>query len=303
MAIPFLAMAAAQAGVGLIQGIGATRRAREFERTAGRLNTELANLEANRQDIPDLAESMVDRSAMIQNQMANLQVATQAAEFQAEEADIALANTLATARQTGLGAGGATALAQAALRSKRGISASIEQQEARNILLRAQGAQTAEARRLSEGARVDRAQMLAEQFGFQAQEARDIAKMDRLSALAQQAEARGIAQRQAAQQGFGQAFGAVLGVGAGVASGQGTLSQRLGAMGFQPQEAGLSKARVAELSAGAARNMATVTPSGFPTLPSTPTNEQTDRAIRQYFSGSEGINYDSRLRTRSPFGG
>ena len=234
MAIPFLAMAAAQAGVGLIQGIGASRRAREFERTAGRLNTELANLEANRQDIPDLAESMVDRSAMIQNQMANLQVATQAAEFQAEEADIALANTLATARQTGLGAGGATALAQAALRSKRGISASIEQQEARNILLRAQGAQTAEARRLSEGARIDRGRMLAEQFSFQAQEARDIAKMDRLSALAQQAEARGIAQRQAAQEGFGQAFGAVLGVGAGVASGKGTLKQRLGAMGFQP---------------------------------------------------------------------
>lgn len=234
MAIPFLAMAAAQAGVGLIQGIGASRRAREFERTAMRLNTELANLEANRQDIPDLAESMVDRSAMIQNQMANLQVATQAAEFQAEEADIALANTLATARQTGLGAGGATALAQAALRSKRGISASIEQQEARNILLRAQGAQTAEARRLSEGARIDRGRMLAEQFSFQAQEARDIAKMDRLSALAQQAEARGIAQRQAAQEGFGQAFGAVLGVGAGVASGKGTLKQRLGAMGFQP---------------------------------------------------------------------
>lgn len=234
MAIPFLAMAAAQAGVGLIQGIGASRRAREFERTAGRLNTELANLEANRQDIPDLAESMVDRSAMIQNQMANLQVATQAAEFQAEEADIALANTLATARQTGLGAGGATALAQAALRSKRGISASIEQQEARNILLRAQGAQTAEARRLSEGARIDRGRMLAEQFSFQAQEARDIAKMDRLSALAQQAEARGIAQRQAAQEGFGQAFGAVLGVGAGVAAGKGTLSQRLRAMGFQP---------------------------------------------------------------------
>ena len=231
-------MAAAQAGVGLIQGIGATRRAREFERTAGRLNTELANLEANRQDIPDLAESMVDRSAMIQNQMANLQVATQAAEFQAEEADIALANTLATARQTGLGAGGATALAQAALRSKRGISASIEQQEARNILLRAQGAQTAEARRLSEGARVDRAQMLAVQFGFQAQEARDIAKMDRLSALAQQAEARGIAQRQAAQQGFGQALQAA--------------AQQAG-MGQRAQEFGLGQGMQAQLANQAAR--------------------------------------------------
>lgn len=232
MAISFLAMSAVSAGAGIIQGIGATRRARDFEDKAQRFGTELANLEANRQDIPDLAENIQDRSGMIQNQMANLQVATQAAEFQAEEADVALANTLATARQTGLGAGGATALAQAALRSKRDISASIEQQEARNVMLRAQGAQTAEQRRLSEGARVDRARMVSEQFGFQAQEARDIAKMDRLSALQQQAEARGFAERQAAREGFGKAFGAVAGVTAGGLIGKGSFMENLNALGY-----------------------------------------------------------------------
>ena len=41
-----------------------------------------------------------------------------------------------------MGAGGATALAQAAAQSKQGISASIEQQETQNQKLRAQGEQT-----------------------------------------------------------------------------------------------------------------------------------------------------------------
>ena len=71
--------------------------------------------------------------------MLSLGVATQAAEMQIEEADIALANTLDTLRATGASAGGATALAQAALQSKKGVSASIEQQEAQNEKLRAQG--------------------------------------------------------------------------------------------------------------------------------------------------------------------
>ena len=74
--------------------------------------------------------------------MADLSVATQAAEFQAEEADIALANTLDMLAATGASAGGATALAQAALQSKRGISASIQQQEQSNAVLAAKGEQT-----------------------------------------------------------------------------------------------------------------------------------------------------------------
>ena len=80
-----------------------------------------------------------DLSGMVSNPYASLGVATQAAEIQIEEADIALANTLDTLRATGASAGGATALAQAALQSKKGVSASIEQQEAQNEKLRAQG--------------------------------------------------------------------------------------------------------------------------------------------------------------------
>jgi hypothetical protein len=67
---------------------------------------------------------------MVSNPYASLGVATKAAEFQAEQADMSLANTLDTLQQTGAGAGGATALAQAALQSKKEISANIEQQEA-----------------------------------------------------------------------------------------------------------------------------------------------------------------------------
>ncbi len=73
------------------------------------------------------------------NPFANLTVADQAAQMQAQQTDLALASTLDTLRATGSGAGGATALAQAALQSKQGVAASIAQQEARNEQLRAQG--------------------------------------------------------------------------------------------------------------------------------------------------------------------
>ena len=80
--------------------------------------------------------------ADVSNPYANLSVATQAAEMQADEADQALANTLDTMMSTGAGAGGATALARMALESKKGISASIEQQEVNNQKLKAQGEQS-----------------------------------------------------------------------------------------------------------------------------------------------------------------
>ena len=75
---------------------------------------DIKTLEQNRQEV-------INPYANVTNPYANLQVATKAAEMQADQTDIALANTLDNLRQTG--AGGATALAQAALRSKQGISA------------------------------------------------------------------------------------------------------------------------------------------------------------------------------------
>ncbi len=104
------------------------------------------------------------------NEFANLGVATQAAEFQAEESDIALANTLDAMQASGAGAGGATALAMAALKSKRGISSNIQQQEAANQKAAAQGA-----------ADVQKAKAEGEKFKFSIEEDRNKADLNRAS--------------------------------------------------------------------------------------------------------------------------
>ena len=135
---------------------------------------QLANLEANRQEL-------VNPYANLSNEFANLSVATQAAEMQAEESDIALANTLDTMRESGMGAGGATALAQMALDSKKGISASIESQESANEKLRADGA-TAVAAKKAEG----------EAWKWSRGEERETAKMERTAGQIDKAEQQAI---------------------------------------------------------------------------------------------------------------
>ena len=125
-------------------------------------------------DIKALEESRqepINPYVNVTNPYANLQVATKAAEMQADQTDIALANTLDTLRQTG--AGGATALAQAALKSKQGIAADIQRQEAQNQKLQAQGQQ-----------QMEMAQAKGQAFAFQTQERRDEAQLDRLQGLA-----------------------------------------------------------------------------------------------------------------------
>ena len=134
--------------------------------------------------VTDLSSMAKDLTGMMSNPFESLGVATKAAEMQAEEADISLANTLDLLRATGASAGGATALVQAALASKKGVSASIEQQEATNQKLRAQGqaaltqAKVNEQQRLqgvaiSEGQRTQQADAQGKLFEFNAQEDRD----------------------------------------------------------------------------------------------------------------------------------
>ena len=141
---------------------------------------------AGRQKIINPYENVSDLSGMISNPFANLQVATGAAEMQAEQADISLANTLDTLRTTGAGAAGATALAQAALKGKQGIAANIQQQEAQNAKLRAQGEAGAIQMRMAEGQRMQEADILGKTFMFQAQEGRQIADIARSGAMVQQ---------------------------------------------------------------------------------------------------------------------
>jgi len=149
-----------------------------------------------------------DLSSMVSNPFASLGVATQAAAMQVEEADIALANTLDTLRATGASAGGATALAQAALKSKQGVSASIEAQEAQNEKLKAQGEQQMErlqmqeaARiqgiQISEGQRTQGAEAQGKAFMFSTREGREMQELNRQAGLAD----RYAAQEMAALQG------------------------------------------------------------------------------------------------------
>lgn len=118
--------AAAQAAPALLAGFQANKAKRDY----GNKVAEIETFMNNREDIKN-------PYANITNPFQNLAVATEGARFQAEQADIALANTLDSVRQAG--GAGATALAQAALQSKRGVAVSIEQQEATNQKLQAQG--------------------------------------------------------------------------------------------------------------------------------------------------------------------
>lgn len=153
---------------------------RQMEREQKKLDT----LVGSRQAIIDPYAGVKDLSAMISNPFANLQVATKAAEMEARETDISLASTLDALRATG--GGSATALAQAASRAKQGIASSIEQQEARNAQLAAQGEQQAMQMRMAEAQRMQEADILGKTFGFQAQEQRDVADISRQAAMVQQ---------------------------------------------------------------------------------------------------------------------
>ena len=205
----------------------ASKRARAAAREKRRLEGKLDALEKNRQaiinpfaNVKDVSSMAKDLSNMASNPYANLGVATQAAEMQIEEADIALANTLDTIRATGSGAGGATALAQAALKSKKGVSASIEQQEAANEKSRAQGEQElqrvkmSEAQRMqniemSEAQRMQQAEVSGKQFVFGQKENREMQQMNRVSAQISGAQQQQVAAQQASTQFLSAGIGAV----------------------------------------------------------------------------------------------
>jgi hypothetical protein len=219
--------AAVAIGGSLVQANQAAQAAKGYRNEAERKAGEVAAIENNRQAIPnpyanvkDLSGIAQDLSGMINNPYANLGVATQAAKMQAEQEDMSLANTLDTLRATGASAGGATALAQAALQGKKGVSASIEQQESQNEKLKAQGvaeqqaAKMAEAQRIQnakfqEGQRTQAAETEGIKFKYGEQESRDISKLNRLSGQQAQASANQNAAKQAQSAAIGAGISAV----------------------------------------------------------------------------------------------
>ncbi len=182
-------------GLGQIVGgiFGAANAKKELRKIQGEKADAKFKMEAARQNrqeiinpyagITDLSGLAQDLSSQITNPFNNITVSTAAAEMQSEETDIALANTLDTLEQTGASAGGATALAMAALKSKQGVAATIDKQEADNSKLRAQGEaamnrekvaakQTAQQAQIQLKGRKEEADAKGEIFQFQAQEAR-----------------------------------------------------------------------------------------------------------------------------------
>lgn len=208
------------AGAGIvgnvISGIGAAKQQRDAAAKARDYERQLAAAEANRQEIINPYEGIKDLSSMISNPFANLQVATKAAEMQAQQSDISLASTLDTLRAGGVGAGGATALAQAALQSKQGIASSIEQQEAQNARLRAQGEQQMQQIQMQEAARIQQAQVAGKQFVFGATESRESEKLDRLQGMTDRYSSQAAQFQQAKMSAFGSAASNLAGLGMGI---------------------------------------------------------------------------------------
>jgi len=204
---------------GIFGASSAKKRARAAAKEKARLQRKLNKLEANRQEVINPYAGVTDLSGMMGNPMATLSVATGAAEMKIEQADISLANTLDTIRATGGGAGGATALAQAALQSKKGVAASIETQEKANEDKRAAGEQRVQAQKISEQKRLQSAEAQGASFVFNQTETREVAQLDRTAAMlgaAKQAEGQAQADRTAAITG---AIGGVTDAFGGMASG------------------------------------------------------------------------------------
>jgi hypothetical protein len=237
-AVTALAVAAGASVVGgLVQSNQAGQAAKGYANESERKAAEIAELEKNRQAIPnpyanvkDLSGIAKDLSSMVSNPFANLGVATQAAKMQAEESNISLANTLDTLRATGASAGGATALAQAALQSKQGVAASIEKQEADNEKLKAQGEADKQAKKMEEAQRIQQAKytegvrtQTAEtegiKFKYGEQESRDISKLNRLAGQQAQAQQNEAQARQAQSAAIGGAISAVGSLAGGFAGG------------------------------------------------------------------------------------
>ena len=169
-------------GAGAAQRRAAADRRRAQQETYG-LKGELRELENTRQPIINPYEDVTDTSGELSNTYANLGVATEAAKFQAEQADISLANTLDTLRATGASAGGATALAQAALQSKKQVSASIQLQEAQNQKLYAHGEEILNQAKMQEEQRLQSAGVMGKQFMFGAKEQREVAELNRTAGM------------------------------------------------------------------------------------------------------------------------
>jgi len=215
------------AGVAAIAGvttnaIGAKRAKDEARDQNSIKNTQQEALDALVEDFNNPYENLTNQFENLNNPYANLTVATEAFKIQSEEADQALANSLEVMMETGQAAGGATALAQAALQSKRGIAASINAQEVQNKAMAAEGEASVQTQIAQGAQRLD--EMKAQGDAMEQKDAINFheSKMDRTAGLldnAAQNEMDAKAARSAAIAGIGNS---IVGAAGMVAGGFGT---------------------------------------------------------------------------------
>ena len=158
-------------GASIFTAVKANQEADEYEQKKLTQEGIIKDLENSRQDI-------YNPMANLTNEAKKVGVATQAAKFQAEQADIALANPLDTMRASGMSAGGATALAQMALKSKQGISADIQKQELQNAKNIA-----------STQMKINEQKAQGAKWAWEEQEGRDLMQLDRAQNLYDKYEA------------------------------------------------------------------------------------------------------------------
>ncbi len=197
---------------GIFGGRAARRQARAAKSRMRKLNSKLNSLEANRQDIINPYADVTSTADMLSNPFTQLSVSTAAMDMQIEQTDQALANTLDALRQTGGGSGGATALAQAALQSKKDVAADIERQEVQNDKARIQGEANLQKDLIAEEQRMQSVDVQGKQFVYSETEQREQQQLDRVSnqiAAQQQNLATAQANQSAATSGMFSALGGI----------------------------------------------------------------------------------------------
>ena len=179
MAFPIVAAIAAPIVIGGITAAINNNKAKDMEQDTINAANAVEDAINNRQEIFNAADDIRAMKAQLTNAYANLGVATQAAEIQQQQSDVALANMMEGMLQTGTGAS-ATALANAAAKSKQQIAASIQTQEAQNQKLYAQGESQLQQQRLQ----LEQSAIAADERAWQAAEEREVFDINRLQAEA-----------------------------------------------------------------------------------------------------------------------
>lgn len=256
-----IAAAGMIAGAGM--GIYTAIQANEEEKRA---RNEKIKQEQILEDQRNSRQKIYNPMAGLTNEAENIGVATQATKFAAEQADLALANTLDTIRATGGGASGATALAQAALQSKQGIAVEIQRQELTNK-------QNVAATQM----KINEQKAQGAKWAWEEQEQRDIIELDRTQNLIDKAEA----QEFAAQ---AQKMEAIGNVASSLVSGMGNMAM---GMGTDNQVAGFAQYGFDQYNiASAAQDTAGMKQWGmFSGMDGTSGNRKAYGAVNRYFGG------------------